>query len=59
MTAVWVFCRVMAHQRARRRSQLASTNFCGLDGVRAEVADLVAGAEVLLELPGDDTELVA
>ncbi len=31
----------------------------GLDRVRTEVTDLVAGAEVLLELPGDHTELVA
>ena len=30
----------------------------GLDGVGAEVADLVAGAEVFLELPGDHAELV-
>ena len=31
----------------------------GLDRVGPEVADLVAGAEVFLELAGDDTELLA
>ena len=54
--------RVLQRDRPPARASALPARFhelLGLDRVRAEMTDLVAGAEVLLELPGDHTELVA